>query len=259
MDQSSSTRTQRLSHVAPPQVLERERGFAILFAVAFFALWSLPVWGALLIPGAMAALVVLYDIYWTTTGTLQRVSRSDLLPAHAAVGGCGLALSLYGRRTYRAAGCRNSKFRRTPRNPQRHAGKPGAERLSERSAPAWYWRWKSARKAPWPRPSSSRPLSSTASAISGSPFTRCCPMRQRARGQLVLRTASGKDTVRPVGLGSITRHGDYHRCRHAPAPALPGPLSLAFLQSDTRARKFYQGYSAARQQHLECTRTDLRL
>src|SRR4051812_2797322 len=65
MDQSGSTRTQRLSHVAPPQILARERGFAILFAIAFFAFWALPLWGALLIPGAMAALVVLYDIYWT--------------------------------------------------------------------------------------------------------------------------------------------------------------------------------------------------
>jgi cellulose synthase/poly-beta-1,6-N-acetylglucosamine synthase-like glycosyltransferase len=65
MDQTSSTRVERFSHIAPPQVLRHERGFAVLFAFAFFALWSLPVWGAIFIPAILAYLVVAYDIYWT--------------------------------------------------------------------------------------------------------------------------------------------------------------------------------------------------
>src|SRR5438093_4207327 len=65
MDQTRSTRAERFSHVAPPQILRHERGFAVFFAFLFFALWSLPLWGAMFIPAILAYLVIAYDIYWT--------------------------------------------------------------------------------------------------------------------------------------------------------------------------------------------------
>lgn len=61
----TGTRAERLPRIAPPQILEHERSFAVLVALSFFALWSLPFWGALLIPNLLAYVVVLYDLYWT--------------------------------------------------------------------------------------------------------------------------------------------------------------------------------------------------
>ena len=39
MDQGSTTRAQSFGDAAPPQVLAHERGFAILFALAFFGVF----------------------------------------------------------------------------------------------------------------------------------------------------------------------------------------------------------------------------
>jgi cellulose synthase/poly-beta-1,6-N-acetylglucosamine synthase-like glycosyltransferase len=65
MEQTGSTRRERLTRNAPPQILEHERGFAILLACIFFSLWSLPIWGSLLIPGVLAYVIVGYNLYWT--------------------------------------------------------------------------------------------------------------------------------------------------------------------------------------------------
>jgi cellulose synthase/poly-beta-1,6-N-acetylglucosamine synthase-like glycosyltransferase len=65
MEHIGPNRAGGLARVAPPQILEHERGFAVFFACAFFALWSLPIWGAFLIPAALAYIVVCYDVYWT--------------------------------------------------------------------------------------------------------------------------------------------------------------------------------------------------
>src|SRR5712692_9529754 len=65
MERTSLPRAESLAHIAPPQILKHERSFAVLFALLFFALWSLPLWGALLVPTLLAYIVVLYDLYWT--------------------------------------------------------------------------------------------------------------------------------------------------------------------------------------------------
>jgi cellulose synthase/poly-beta-1,6-N-acetylglucosamine synthase-like glycosyltransferase len=65
MEQTGSARTESLTRDAPPQILEHERGFAILLACVFFGLWSLPIWGSLLIPATLAYIVVGYNLYWT--------------------------------------------------------------------------------------------------------------------------------------------------------------------------------------------------
>ncbi len=50
---------------APAQIRRHERIFAVLFALLYFALLSLPLWGALLIPLTLPYIVVVYDCYWT--------------------------------------------------------------------------------------------------------------------------------------------------------------------------------------------------
>ena len=65
MEHISPNRVGEPVRAAPPQVLKHERGFAILLASVFFVLWALPLWGALLIPGVLAYVIVSYNLYWT--------------------------------------------------------------------------------------------------------------------------------------------------------------------------------------------------
>jgi len=61
----STTRAEHLRRAAPRQILAHERIYAVMFALLYFALWSLPFWGPLLIPAIIVYVVVVYDVYWT--------------------------------------------------------------------------------------------------------------------------------------------------------------------------------------------------
>ena len=60
-----TTHAEALRRIAPPQILEHERIYAVSFALAYFGLWSLPFWGPLVFPTFLVYIVVLYDLYWT--------------------------------------------------------------------------------------------------------------------------------------------------------------------------------------------------
>jgi cellulose synthase/poly-beta-1,6-N-acetylglucosamine synthase-like glycosyltransferase len=59
------TQTTRLRRAASARAPLQERSFAVLFGVLFFAILSLPLWGAWLLPTMLAYLLVVYDVYWT--------------------------------------------------------------------------------------------------------------------------------------------------------------------------------------------------
>lgn len=67
-------RTEQLRRTAPAQILEQERLFAVGFALLFFAILTLPLWGAFVVPQWLAYLILLYDLYWTVQAVYGAVA-----------------------------------------------------------------------------------------------------------------------------------------------------------------------------------------
>jgi cellulose synthase/poly-beta-1,6-N-acetylglucosamine synthase-like glycosyltransferase len=69
-----NTHTTPLRRAASTRAPLQERPFALLFGMLFFAILSLPVWGAWLLPTTLAYVLVAYDLYWTFQAIYGAVS-----------------------------------------------------------------------------------------------------------------------------------------------------------------------------------------